>query len=1287
MINKLRLLLITILVTLFTNAQTASISTHYLGADVSYTQSTDASLITGFYYGEALAFKYNIEATVYDSPAHAFATGAVSETGRCEFGIYFQTQSWGLHNVFEIPSSDPTPDLTDPAVQAENYARHVKWFYQRHGHIPASVAYQGGGGAPSTTGKLFNYMLAGRTSSMQDYNTLPAIWADDNLSSVTKYYQVSTRFGDDTGATPIINAMNVFESAINSNGWYRDFCHWHSNPRFSNGKLYEFYNESRLKIDAHPEKKIVTVGSGTRAQHAWLREITSTYIVDNSGSLALSVTYTVPFWMNNSWTFDGFTSKPVNAFIIPASVSIDVTGTSLAGSELTAIGAVSLRKTAPNKFVVEVPFNRVSETVNITLSATTNPNYANDNLPVINTITNNGTNWDVTTDQPTKLVLFKLPVGETLADIEAKNSANKVFAPIRQNTLSTMHNLTVTDYSSYDYYVGVITETKQSILKRLEVYTSQSCVVTVPSNLSGLNITSNSTDLIWDAVASATYDLRYKATSNSTWINITNISTNNYTLGSLSADTQYEVQVRSKCANANTSTYTNSLTFNTLSVVCNAIIPTNISLSNVLQTTAIANWDAIANAMYNIRYKEVIGSTWTIIPNITSNSYSITSLNPDTQYEVQVQSLCPDTSTSGYSSSINFSTLPETGYCSSQGLDSSEEYISFFRINGQPNSSGASGYSDFTSTTFQATKGETNLGVILATTTSSQSRGFRVWIDYNNDGVFDDSASSTEVIYNVTSSNTSNYMSFTIPSAVTLGVKNMRVSMKRGGVSTPCEVFNFGEVEDYTINIIDINSCNNDTTAPVADVATLSTINSQCEVTTLTIPTAIDDCVGNVSGTTTATLPITVSTTITWTYTDGTNISTQTQEVVINDTTGPIVDVANLPDIISSNDITNLSSPTATDNCIGTIIGTTITTLPITVNTTITWTYTDGTNITTQMQEVIINNTPICTASVPINSVISNIQTNSVLVSWDAIANAMYNIRYKEVTGSTWTIIPNITSNSYSITSLNPDTQYEVQVQSLCPDTSTSGYSSSINFSTLPETGYCSSQGLDSSEEYISFFRINGQPNSSGASGYSDFTSTTFQATKGETNLGVILATTTSSQSRGFRVWIDYNNDGVFDDSASSTEIIYSVTSSNTSNYMSFTIPSTVTLGVKNMRVSMKRGGVSTPCEVFNFGEVEDYTINIIDGDILKNINLLNLNNSKIRAYPNPTSNVVTFDLGSVYNDISIELINSFGTQIKKYNFNLKRNIKININEVSSGSYIFRIFIDKKIKHLKINKI
>ena len=152
-----------------------------------------------------------------------------------------------------------------------------------------------------------------------------------------------------------------------------------------------------------------------------------------------------------------------------------------------------------------------------------------------------------------------------------------------------------------------------------------------------------------------------------------------------------------------------------------------------------------------------------------------------------------------------------------------------------------------------------------------------------------------------------------------------------------------------------------DVTAPDPDAATLADITAECEVTSLTPPTATDNCGGAVTVTNDATLPINTqgTTVVTWTYTDGNgNATTQTQNVIIDDITDPVPDVATLADITAECEVTSLTDPTATDNCGGTVTVTNDASLPITTpgTTTVTWTYDDGNgNTTTQTQDVVID--------------------------------------------------------------------------------------------------------------------------------------------------------------------------------------------------------------------------------------------------------------------------------------------------------------------------------------------
>jgi hypothetical protein len=70
----------------------------------------------------------------------------------------------------------------------------------------------------------------------------------------------------------------------------------------------------------------------------------------------------------------------------------------------------------------------------------------------------------------------------------------------------------------------------------------------------------------------------------------------------------------------------------------------------------------------------------------------------------------------------------------------------------------------------------------------------------------------------------------------------------------------------------------------------LSDVTAECEVTSLTAPTATDNCSGAITGTHDATLPITATTVVTWTYEDDNgNITTQEQLVVVEDVTIPTI--------------------------------------------------------------------------------------------------------------------------------------------------------------------------------------------------------------------------------------------------------------------------------------------------------------------------------------------------------------------------------------------------------------
>lgn len=94
---------------------------------------------------------------------------------------------------------------------------------------------------------------------------------------------------------------------------------------------------------------------------------------------------------------------------------------------------------------------------------------------------------------------------------------------------------------------------------------------------------------------------------------------------------------------------------------------------------------------------------------------------------------------------------------------------------------------------------------------------------------------------------------------------------------------------------VSVNVLVGDTTAPIPTITALSTINGDCNTSITSIPTATDNCAGNINATTTSSLSFSVpgTYTVVWNYNDGNgNISSQNQTVIISATALPTLNTA-----------------------------------------------------------------------------------------------------------------------------------------------------------------------------------------------------------------------------------------------------------------------------------------------------------------------------------------------------------------------------------------------------------
>jgi len=475
---------------------------------------------------------------------------------------------------------------------------------------------------------------------------------------------------------------------------------------------------------------------------------------------------------------------------------------------------------------------------------------------------------------------------------------------------------------------------------------------------------------------------------------------------------------------------------------------------------------------------------------------------------------------------------PDATYCTSQGNDASYEWISKVEIGTYSNSSGGAGYTDFTNETIELNAGQSySITLTPGFSNSTYQEYWKIWIDYNNDTTF----TSDELAYDAGSTSSSAVSgTINIPSDVS-GLRRMRVSMKYNGEQSACETFDYGEVEDYNVNI---STGGGDTEAPTAPTNLASS-----NVTETSVDLnwdASSDNVG-VDHYTVFQDGSSIGTTANTSYSvTGLNASTTyTFTVKAEDAAGNVSQASNAIDVTTASG-EDTEAPTA-----------------------------------------------------PTNLASSNVTETSVDLSWDASSDNVGVDHYTVFQdGSS---IGTTSNTSYSVTGLTAATTYTFTVKAEDAAGNVSASSNALDVTTNDgSVSYCSSQGNNSSYEWISQVDIGNFSNSSGAAGYTDFTGQTVNLTAGA-SVSVTLTPgfSGSTYNEYWKIWIDYNGDGDFSDNG---ELVFDPGSMSSSAVSGTINVASTASGTTRMRVTMKYNGEPSPCETFSYGEVEDYTVSFSGG-------------------------------------------------------------------------------------------
>ena len=305
--------------------------------------------------------------------------------------------------------------------------------------------------------------------------------------------------------------------------------------------------------------------------------------------------------------------------------------------------------------------------------------------------------------------------------------------------------------------------------------------------------------------------LRWRKLGEVNWNEIDNINPP-YRLSGLAACTDYEWQIQSSCM-SEVSDFSSIASFQTEGC---CVPPASHSIDLITTATAFAEWpEVFAAQSYNFRIREA-GGTWELF-NTSFPSYAVNDLIACTDYETQVQTVC-DTGVTTFTDIISFTTLGcgsciDLSYCLADNGNTQSEWIERVILQNIDNTSGNDDGYLFVSSTNAVLEAGASYPITLEPgySGSAFTESFSVWIDFNQDGDFDDNAEQVFTAANVTSA-ISDLIS--VPIGAPGGSTRMRVSMQFNNPPMACSAIDFGEVEDYCIEIVESTGC----FAPTAEI-------------------------------------------------------------------------------------------------------------------------------------------------------------------------------------------------------------------------------------------------------------------------------------------------------------------------------------------------------------------------------------------------------------------------------------------------------------------------------------
>lgn len=161
------------------------------------------------------------------------------------------------------------------------------------------------------------------------------------------------------------------------------------------------------------------------------------------------------------------------------------------------------------------------------------------------------------------------------------------------------------------------------------------------------------------------------------------------------------------------------------------------------------------------------------------------------------------------------------------------------------------------------------------------------------------------------------------------------------------------------------------------------------------------------------------------------------------------------------------------------------------------------------------------------------------------------------------------------------------------------------------------------------------------------------------------------------KIFIDLNQNGLFTDPGEQVYVSSNYSNGAHTENASISIPMTATLGLTAMRVvtaSTTLASTITPCGTYDFGETEDYLINITPTVGYQED--LQARNSKLKVYPNPTTDILSVEYSAIEGTAQITVLDISGrTMLAQTQTNVtgKNTTQLDLSKLSKGVYLLNV--------------